>query len=117
MYLSYRSGGRCVRVAACRNGLWSPRASIAGRCRSTHRGMETSGRIAPELASSDAILSEMGILADLVSIVRDAFKALQSHTGQQFIDPSQVYEKYVAPSYLLFRQIHNDYVEIYLELR
>lgn len=59
----------------------------------------------------------MGIVAELVELVNATYKAWRDWRGGSSISPQELYSKYVAPSYQLLREVHSDYLVLYIELQ
>lgn len=61
-------------------------------------------------------VQNMGIVGDIASLIGQVYKIWQDSTSDHAVSPRLLYDKYVAPSYLLLKEVHTDYLELYLEL-
>lgn len=58
----------------------------------------------------------MGVIGDIAALLGEAYRVWQDQQGQRSLSPRDLYGKYIAPSYSLLREVHTDYLELYLEL-
>ena len=59
----------------------------------------------------------MGTLGDISNLIFQAYRLWQEQHAGRTVTPQEIFDKYVAPTYQLFKQIHGDYMNTYLELR
>lgn len=58
----------------------------------------------------------MGVIIEVSSLLVQLYKLWQEHRGTSTVTPHELYEKYVHPSYVLVKEVHSDYEDLYLEL-
>lgn len=58
----------------------------------------------------------MGVIGDNAALLNDAYKVWKEQQGLRNLGARDLYKKYIAPSYTLLREVHTDYLELYLEL-
>ena len=58
----------------------------------------------------------MGIVADISDLVIQVYKLWRDARDGTTIAPQELYEKYVRPAYVLIKEVHADYTDLYLEL-
>jgi hypothetical protein len=59
----------------------------------------------------------MGVIGDISTLVLQAYKLLCERHAGTIVTPQEMFDKYVGPSYQLLKQVHCDYMDLYLELR
>jgi len=58
----------------------------------------------------------MSVISDISDLIIQVYKLWKEGTAEGVVSPQELYVKYVAPSYALLREVHNDYLNIYVEL-
>jgi hypothetical protein len=58
----------------------------------------------------------MGTLGDISNLILQAYRLWQERHAGFTVTPQEMFDKYVGPSYQLLKQIHGDYMDLYLEL-
>lgn len=58
----------------------------------------------------------MGIVGDIATLVTQAYKVWQDQRGEQWVSGQALFEGYVDPSYRLLKEVHTDYLDLYIEL-
>jgi len=59
----------------------------------------------------------MTLIAEIVELTNQAYKIWSTKRGEYTLSPQELYTKFIEPSYKLLKEIHSDYLELYLELQ
>lgn len=59
----------------------------------------------------------MGALGDISNLLLQVYKLWKERAAGAAVHPQHIFNRYVQPSYKLLKEIHGDYLDMYLELR
>lgn len=59
----------------------------------------------------------MSIVGEIVELANQAYKIWAAQRNKSTLSPQELFSKFLEPSYNLLKEIHTDYLELYLELQ
>lgn len=59
----------------------------------------------------------MTIIGEIVELTNQAYKIWSVRRAENSFSPQELYVKFIEPSYKLLKEVHTDYLELYLELQ
>lgn len=58
----------------------------------------------------------MGIVGDISNLIQQGYSVWKERHEGNTVSPQEMFDKYVNPSYQILKQVHGDYMDMYLEL-